>query len=72
MKCKNTDQLLTFIKNKHPEAVITHPSGTQTKIDFSCGLVMNSFTTGTVNFQGNSYENHIASDLINVIEATNR
>ena len=63
---------MSFVQTKHPEAKIIHPTATQTKIDFPCGLVMNIYNTGNVNFQGNSYENHTASDIVNVIEAINR
>lgn len=72
LKCSNPAMLIEFIKKKHPSAVESHPTGLQTKFDFPDGLVMNVFNTGTVNFQGNSFENHTASDLINVIEAINR
>jgi hypothetical protein len=72
IKCNNTDMLMDFVKTKHPDAKVTHPTALQTKIAFPCGLVMNVFNTGTVNFQGNSFENHTASDLVNVIEAINR
>lgn len=72
IKCQKPEMLLDFVKSKHPDAKISHPSALQTKIDFPCGLVMNVFNTGTVNFQGNSFENHTASDLVNVIEAINR
>lgn len=72
LKCNNVKMLLDFIKQKHPDAEISHPTALQTKIDFPGGLVMNIFNTGTVNFQGNSHENHMASDIINVIEAINR
>lgn len=72
LKCNNADMLMDFVKNKHASAKIEHPTNLQTKITFSCGLVMNVFNTGTVNFQGNNYENHTASDIINVIEAINR
>jgi len=72
LKCNNQKMLLDFIAQKHPEAKITHPTALQTKIDLPEGLVMNIFNTGTVNFQGNSYESHIASDIVNVIEAINR
>ena len=72
LKCNNKEMLLDFVKNKHPQAIFSHPSALQTKIDFPCGLVMNVFNTGTVNFQGNSFENHTATDIVNVIEAINR
>ena len=64
--------LMSFIESKHPEATVTHPTALQAKISFPCGLIMNVFNTGTVNFQGNSFENHTATDLVNVIEAINR
>ncbi|WP_230945948.1 hypothetical protein [Burkholderia vietnamiensis] len=63
---------MDFVEKKHPEAKVSHPTALQTKVDFPCGLVMNVFNTGTVNFQGNNFENHTASDLVNVIEAINR
>ena len=72
IKCNNVDMLIEFVKSKHPEAIFANPTALQTKITFSCGLVMNIFNTGTVNFQGNSFDNHTASDLVNVIEAINR
>ncbi|KJG55005.1 hypothetical protein UA38_21950 [Photobacterium kishitanii] len=72
IRCNDTDMLMSFVQTKHPDAKISHPTGTQTKIDFPCGLVMNVYSTGNVNFQGNSYENHTASDIVNVIEAINR
>ena len=72
IRCNDTDLLMSFVQTKHIDVEISHPTGTQTKIDFPCGLVMNIYNTGNVNFQGNSYENHTASDIVNVIEAINR
>lgn len=72
LKCNDTNFLLESVRKKYPEAKVSHPSGTQTKVDLPEGLVMNIFSTGTVNFQGKSYENHIASDIVNVIEFINR
>lgn len=72
LKCNDTAMLIDFVHKKHPEATESHPTALQTKFDFPGGLVMNVFNTGTVNFQGNSFENHTASDIINVIEAINR
>ncbi|MDK9726145.1 MAG: hypothetical protein OEL88_14840 [Sterolibacteriaceae bacterium MAG5] len=72
IKCNNTEMLLDFISKKHPDAKVSHPTALQTKVDFPDGLVVNVFNTGTVNFQGNSFENHTASDIVNVIEAINR
>ncbi|MPW23899.1 conserved hypothetical protein [Paraburkholderia piptadeniae] len=72
IKCNNPDMLITFVKQKHPQAEFSNPTHLQTKISFPCGLVMNIFNTGTVNFQGNSHENRIAADLLNVIDAINR
>ena len=72
IKCTNTEALMDFVKSKHTSAKIEHPTGLQTKITFTCGLIMNVFNTGSINFQGNSFENHTASDLVNVIEAINR
>lgn len=73
IKCNDVKMLLDFIVSKHSDAKVTHPTGLQTKIDFPDGLVVNIFnTTGTVNFQGNSFENHTASDIVNVIDAINR
>lgn len=72
IKCNNTEMLLDFIVKKHALAKVSHPTALQTKIDFSDGLVVNIFNTGSVNFQGNSFENHTASDIINAIEAINR
>lgn len=64
--------LISFINEKYPTAVFSNPTAIQQKIDFPCGLVMNIYTTGTVNFQGNSHDNRIAADLINLIDAINR
>lgn len=72
IKCNNIEMLTSFVKQKHPEATFSNPTALQTKIDFPCGLVMNIFNTGTINFQGNSHENRIAADLLNVIDAINR
>lgn len=72
IKCKDAQMLIEFVEKKHPDAKKSNPTALQTKFDFPCGLVMNVFNTGTVNFQGNSFENHTASDLVNVIEAINR
>ncbi len=72
IKCNNTEILLATVRAKYPAAEVSHPSGTQTKIDLPEGLVMNIFSTGNVNFQGNSFENHIATDIVNVIEFINR
>lgn len=72
IKCNDTAMLLEFVAKKYPEAKTSHPTALQTKIDFPCGLIMNVFNTGTVNFQGNSHESHTASDLKNLIDAINR
>lgn len=72
IKCNDTVALIEFVKRKHPAAVFTNPTAIQQKIDFPCGLVMNIYNTGTVNFQGNSHDNRIAADLMNVIDAINR
>ncbi|MCE6976820.1 hypothetical protein EI534_05150 [Pseudomonas frederiksbergensis] len=72
IKCDNPDFLIGIVRQKHPTATEKHPTGTQHQFVFSCGLVMNIFNTGTVNFQGNSFENHTAADLINVISMINR
>lgn len=72
IKCNKPEMLIDFITKKHPDAKITHPTALQTKIEFPDRLVVNVFNTGTVNFQGNSFENHTASDIVNVIEAINR
>ncbi len=72
IKCNNTEMLFDFISKKHPTAKVSHPTALQTKIDFPDGLVVNVFNTGTVNFQGNSFENKIASDIMNMINAINR
>ncbi|PSS71684.1 hypothetical protein AYI85_04925 [Shewanella algae] len=72
IKCNNTETLMNFVKDKHATAVIIHPTALQTSVKFDCGLIMNVFNTGTVNFQGKSFENHTASDIINLIEAINR
>lgn len=72
IKCADIATLLDFVRKKHPKVNVSHPTALLTKVDFPDGLVMNVFNTGTVNFQGNSFENHVASDLINVIEAINR
>ena len=72
IKCNDTNFLLDSVVKKYPSASVSHPSGTQTKVDLPEGLVLNIFSNGTVNFQGKSYESHIASDIINVIEFINR
>ena len=72
IKCNSTEMLLDFITKKHTQAKISRPTALQTKIDFPDGLVVNIFNTGSVNFQGNSFENKTVSDIINVIEAINR
>ena len=71
MKCGKPDQLLTFIRANYQTAKISHPTDLQTKIDFDCGLVMNVFNTGTVNFQGNSHENPTKANLTKYIDALN-
>lgn len=72
LKCNDTAFLIDTVRRKHPDAAEKHPTATQHQFSFKCGLVMNIYNTGSVNFQGNSFENHIASDLINVIEMINR
>jgi hypothetical protein len=72
IKCNNTDALIQFVNTVHPTAKVTHPTAEQTQVSFDDGLKMNVYTTGTVNFQGKSFENHTSSDLVNVIEAINR
>ena len=64
--------LLDFITKKHTQAKVSHPTALQTKFDFPDGLVVNVYNTGSVNFQGNSFENHTATDIVNVIDAINR
>ena len=71
IKCSDTAILKEFVEKKHNVAP-THPSGTQTKYDFPCGLVMNVYTNGTVFFQGDSHESRTAADIMNVIDAINR
>ncbi len=71
LKCNNIQMLFDFVKDKYPEVKISHPSGLQTKFDFPCGLIMNVFNTGSVNFQGKSFENHTMAKLVNFIEAIN-
>ena len=63
---------MKLITEKYPSAQVSHPSGLQTKIRFEDGLVVNVFTNGTVNFQGNSFKNPKESDINNLIEFINR
>ncbi|PJJ95967.1 hypothetical protein CO611_08520 [Lysobacteraceae bacterium NML03-0222] len=72
IRCNNTEMLMDFVKTKYPDAETENPTALQTKITFKCGLVMNVFNTGTVNFQGNSFKNHTASDIVSAIDAINR
>ncbi|PYC19776.1 hypothetical protein DMX02_14910 [Pseudomonas jessenii] len=72
IKCNDTNFLINVIKQKHPTATELHPTANQHQFTFSCGLIMNIYTTGTVMFQGNSYENRTASDILAVIDMINR
>jgi hypothetical protein len=72
IKCKNTAFLIDIVKQKHPDVTEFHPTANQHQFSFSCGLIMNVFNTGTVNFQGNSHENRTASDILAVIDMINR
>ncbi|UVS96973.1 MULTISPECIES: hypothetical protein [Burkholderia] len=71
IKCNKPDQLIAFVRANYQTAKIGHPTELQTKIDFDCGLVMNVFNTGTVNFQGNSHENATKDNLSKYIETLN-
>lgn len=71
MKCSKPDQLLAFVRANYQTAKISHPTDLQTKIDFDCGLVMNIFNTGTVNFQGKSHESPTKDNLIKYVDVLN-
>lgn len=72
IRCNNTDMLMGFVTTMFPTATVNHPTALQTQVRFECGLIMNVFNTGTVNFQGNNFENHTLVDIVNMIEAINR
>ncbi|PRA53182.1 hypothetical protein CQZ98_14205 [Pseudomonas sp. MYb115] len=72
IKCNNPDFLINIIRQKHPDVVERHPTATQHQFTFSCGLIMNLFNTGSVNFQGNSHESRTAFDIVAVIDMINR
>ncbi|WP_019097738.1 hypothetical protein [Pseudomonas putida] len=72
IKCNDPQFLIQIVKQKHPDVAERHPTAHQHLFTFSCGLIMNVFNTGTVNFQGNSYENRTASDILAVIDMINR
>jgi hypothetical protein len=71
VKCNNIQTLLSFIANNYPKAENSHPTALQTKIDFPDGLVVNIFNTGTVNFQGKSFENDTVLAISKVIDVIN-
>jgi len=73
IKCNDPNFLISVVRQKHPDVVEKHPTGTQHQFTFRCGLIMNVFiTTGSVNFQGNSHESRTAFDIMAVIDMINR
>ncbi|UZJ58218.1 hypothetical protein OKW98_16580 [Pseudomonas sp. KU26590] len=72
IKCIDPAFLISVVRQKHPDVAEKHPTGTQHQFTFSCGLVMNVFTNGSVNFQGNSHESRTAFDIVAVIDMINR
>lgn len=71
MKCSNTQALETFVVATYPTATAIQHTKEQKKITFPCGLIMNIYTTGTVNFQGNSGNSTTMHGLVNVINTIN-
>lgn len=71
MKCFNTVALEKFVISTYPDVQIDKPTLEQKKFTFSCGLVMNIYTTGTVNFQGNSGNSTTMIGIVNVINTIN-
>ena len=71
MKCNKPNQLLAFVRESYQTAKISNPTELQTKVVFDCGLVMNVFNTGTVNFQGDSHRNSTKDNLTKYIEVLN-
>jgi hypothetical protein len=63
--------VIEFISKNYPDAKTSHPTDVQLKIDFPCGLVMNIYSTGSINFQGNSHKNPIVLDIKKVIDVIN-
>jgi len=72
IKCNNPAFLISIVKQKHPDVTERHPTANQHQFGFSCGLIMNVFNTGTVNFQGNSHESRTAFDIMAMIDMINR
>jgi hypothetical protein len=58
MKCSNTQALEAFITATYPTVTPIQHTQEQRQFTFPCGLIMNIYTTGTVNFQGNSGNSH--------------
>ncbi|MEQ5236065.1 hypothetical protein ABN255_20400 [Providencia rettgeri] len=71
MKCSNIQALESFVLATYPGVETDKPTQEQHKFTFKCGLVMNIYTTGTVNFQGNSGNSTTMIGIVNVINSIN-
>ncbi len=71
MKCLNTTALEAFIAATYPTVTPIQHTQEQRQFIFPCGLIMNIYTTGTVNFQGNSGNSATMIGIVNVINTIN-
>lgn len=71
MKCLNTQALESFVVATYPTVTFIQHTKEQKKFTFPCGLIMNIYTTGTVNFQGNSGNSTTMIGIVNVINTIN-
>lgn len=71
IKCSNTQTLENFVTATYPTVTIIQHTKEQRKFTFTCGLIMNIYTTGTVNFQGNSGNSTTMLGIMSVINTIN-
>lgn len=71
MKCSNTQALEAFVIATYPNVSAVQHTQEQKQFTFPCGLKMNVYTTGTINFQGNSANSTTMIGIVNVINTIN-
>lgn len=71
INCSNTQALEAFVTATYPTVTFIQHTKEQKKFTFPCGLIMNIYTTGTINFQGNSGNSTTMIGIINVINTIN-
>lgn len=71
MKCTNIVSLESFVTTTYPDVQVRQHTLEHKQFTFSCGLIMNIYTTGTVTFQGNSANSTTMIGIVNVINTIN-